>query len=253
MNRRPWTALDVERLIAWRKAGVPVVECARRLGRHPLNCTRHLKKPGMVRAYHHLRDYEPQIRALAARDYSAPQIAEQLGLHPHTVRIWMRRLGLPRFSPRHPKQVALMKRIYRRLEVNHQTPTEARVSKLQIEALRMGWPQAATPHQARILQRLWQGPATLTQLLESLGYDLRPADGRRRSTSINTMLRKLKVAGLVLVRNLPGQGVRAVEYRLAPGVQPREHPRPRGKPGDGDYQSRTPRPIIRGVAREVKE
>lgn len=154
---------------------------------------------------------------LHARGLSDREIGRAMGVSHSTAGRWLRRLGLasncrtrptdpfpPRWRAKAKKQA--IDRI-RRDGVEDACPFLRRYAAERAEALRLGWPQAGTLLEARILDALaTAGPGTVVEIAARLGR-------RRNWTALVT--RGLRSRGLLTVAGRRG---RWCLYALAAGV-----------------------------------
>lgn len=168
------------------------------------------------------------------------QIARRVGRSHGTVIRWLRALGLPSNSRRRPTdpwpprdrlrlRAAALDRI-RRDGLEEAVACVRRHAEGRAAARKLGWPQAETLLEARILDALHEhGASTADQLLADLG-------DRRRSWTLQ-VLRGLRRRGLVAVLYREGHyavyglahGLRREPPKAENGREPRPLPVPRGE------------------------
>jgi hypothetical protein len=202
-DRRDWTAAERANLKAWRAAGVPIDECARRLGRKRgqvvmaivrWKLTRPRRKPGELAA---------AVRRLHAKGLTDEAIGLRLGLARPTIQRTRARLGLPRATD----PVECARRGWRAaIEAHGCHPLTAHIRSLSDGFVRLGWPSGITPALLDTLQRFEAaGPAGATP--RALG--LRNVTAWRRVTDA-------LAAGLLVA--VGRRTIRGQRYTLAPAV-----------------------------------
>ena len=210
LNRREWTALDRDRLRAWRAAGVPVRECARRLGRTLWQTAAALRRFGL-RTPHLWRRIDPaELRRRALAGESDGRIAAAFGVHRHTVLRLRRRLGLTgaQYRSLQGRRVTAGQR-RRLVREGLDSFAEVAQDRRLAECARRGWPAAWTPREADVLDAVARGPLTAADLARAWGLSAEHRCWPCR------LLRALAERG-VLTRRRLARG--AWRYSLAVGI-----------------------------------
>lgn len=144
---RTWTALELARAVALKRAGVPDVEAARQLGRTPASYRHVIRYRGVSRR----PDPAPRrakVRRLHARGLCPADIARRLGCERETVVNDHRRLGLaPHLTPRAVTARRVVGICVRR---HGKSPGALRVERERVAAFAAGWP-AGTEGEVRYL------------------------------------------------------------------------------------------------------
>lgn len=180
-----------------------------------------------------------KIVRLHARGMSDREIAFEVGKGHATVARWLRRAGLPsncrtRPTDPFPERTRQKQRKVALERIKEMGPEDALPflrahAEGRALAVRMGWPQAETLLEARILDDLWErGPSTAEQIVGDIGGGL---------SWTSQVVRGLKRRGLVEVAGCDGH--RNFVYAVSRSVR-------RGRPEDrngpvGDFQPRTVR------------
>lgn len=203
----PWLALDRERLRLWRRAGVPVAECARRLGR-TLGSVGAFLYHNDIRTRRNPRKRPADLAALerlVRAGWPDRVIAGRYGVAVTTVRRWRARLALPP-DEYHALARARYWHTYRRdwLCRGHSV-SDRIVTANRARAARRGWPGAETNRQCDLLDALETAgrPVTQRELTARFAWSDR---------FTLKLLRQLRRLGLVVATPLDG---RTNRYALA--------------------------------------
>jgi RNA polymerase sigma factor (sigma-70 family) len=218
--RRRWTE-EEDDFIRRNKGRMTFEEIGRRLGRTATTVGNRSGDIGVARRQA-TRDpaTAEEVRRLRGDEMTDAQIAERLGLNPMTIGRIRRKLGLPRLDWNGPRARALAFQSCRRSGRAARYQDAVNRSRLN-RAVEMGWPQARTELQARILRCLSSGPKLAKEVSATTGQ----AGRHGNELTFNGPMRGLVRRGLVVAMPVPGRRERL--YGLAPGVKPR-------MPGDPD-------------------
>ncbi len=170
VKRQPWTRLEEQRACLLRRAGHTHKEIARSLGtgRRWQAVKTRLHKLGCHAPITRREDIEADIRRLAALGLWPAEIARRLGLaFDGSLHRWLRDLdvrGLCGNGHSQPRSAHHAENVAR-----------AQVDMHRKEAAALGWPEANTALEARILQALHDArePLTRRQLAALIGRDSR--------------------------------------------------------------------------------
>jgi hypothetical protein len=215
MNR-PWTMGEVRRLLAMRKDGLTLAECARRLGRSVQMTFKQWQRFGTPNAYPKLTSASLQrLRALHAQGYTDRELSDALNVSKAGARAARHRLGLPsnRNSPRSRARMSTASRLqHAEARALGHNPGHASHVRRRITALYAGWPGAASPQDVRLLELLYaRGPLSSPQVAQALGYS-QHWYGR----GANNALRRLVARGLA---QRAGRSGRAQLFDLTPAAR----------------------------------
>jgi DNA invertase Pin-like site-specific DNA recombinase len=204
-NQRPWTAKEREYVRQhWGQKKCVVI--ALHLGRDRRAVFAAAVRFGVAQDRRRIRKVNERLKQriyrLHDQGLSDREIGQKIGRSHTTVARWLRAVGRPsncRTAPTGPFPEATKEKIRRhqfnriaREGLEEAVPFLRRHIEARAEARRLGWPQAETLREARILDSLFEhGPSTLGQVASDLGTT-------RHWTGI--VLRSLKRRGLIVVR-----------------------------------------------------
>ncbi len=231
MSGRRWTPEEDTRIAAWYRK-VPVRDLAASLDRSERAVYMRAIQLGVSGSrVDRTAARDRQLRALHAKGWSDPEIAEQLGADRSTIGQWRRALGLPSnaHNARHrAKTAAATRRQCRRMGVKNMAECRQRVWADAIRAT--GWPEDLRIRHVQILDALYRlGPMTRRELAEAIGM---PWQGTRRSLKSSdpegSYLAHLMKRGLVVnlgrIRRAKGRGRGVCVYSVPLHVQPNPQP-----------------------------
>lgn len=161
---RPWTAAEVHRAAQMRRAGATHKEIAAALGRRWGAVKARLYQAGCTAP---VRRLTPAVRrrllAMAARGLYQRRMARELGVSSGTLARWVAALGLE--LPKGHRGTCTPGQA-ERIAMRH-------AERRRSQAAALGWPEARTPHEARVLGLLAaEGPLRAGRIRERLGGKL---------------------------------------------------------------------------------
>lgn len=211
-DRRPWTALELQRAVAWRRQGMTWKQVAAGLpGRTWMAVSEQLRYRRLVPRRDDRRRRRAVKRLHAAGLYTEA-IARRLGLHWSTVRAHLRALGLTPHAA--DRRAAYRAGVSRYRSEHGTTPHAARVERERLANVTdAGWP-AVTRKAVRYLDLLHRrGPMTPPAVAAALGYG---------EQAVRAMFRRLLADGVLAVVRAYSRGRRRPAlYDLARGVRDR--------------------------------
>ncbi len=176
-----------------------------------------------------------KLRTLVLSGLNDREVAERMGANRNLVQIQRRRFGLPAIGHRSAGSKAKRSASLRRAKQGEHTEIA------RIQAAHAGWPGAAGPGQAAVLDLLERTPRTARQVGAAL-------DVRHDTACVH--LRRLKAAGFVAATIRHAEGAASSRrwervWALAPGV--RRHRT------DAGHRDPTVRPVTEAGRKSVEE